>query len=596
MKQINLIIALLISTLTVISCNTSNDGSGEGNNLSDTLVKVEGGKYKGGTLKVNSIVSHTTLFPAEITDIYSQHIASQLFDGLLKFNQKTLEVEPCIAETYQVDPSNKVYTFNIRKGVKFHNDECFENGVGRDVTANDFKATFEFLCSNDDLNKSQYLLRDIVKGGIEYSEGKATEVTGIKAVNDYTLEIELNDPFSGFTNVLALTQTAVFPKEAFDKYGKGISNHPVGAGPYYLNEATETQVVLLKNENYWKTDEFGNKLPLIEQINIGFESDKASELAKFKDGKLDFVWGIPVEEIPNTLGTLDEAMEGKNKEFIVQSVNSLQVQYYGFTLGNNEVIDNKMVRKALNYAIDKDTIINYILEGEGLAATHGIIPKMGSYPSDKVKGYSYNPTKAKKLLADAGYPNGENLPTLKLSYNKAGQINELIALEIKRQLAQTLNVNIELTVLETQVINKERELGTLDFWRYGWIADYPDPSNFIAYFHSKYNTPVGENSINLSRYNNPEFDKFFDLAMSEPDGTKRMDYFAQAEQILIDDAVVIPILYASEVRLINPQLNNFQINEIEFRDYSVCYFTPEKTKKKVRVYDNLVDEESESAE
>jgi len=587
----NIFFTIAFSIIALISaCNSDNNKDDNQEDISsDELVKAEGGKYYGGVLKVNSLDAYSSLFPASIADIYSQHIASNIYEGLFKFNQSTLEVEPALAENYEVDAKNKIYTFNLRKGVNFHDDECFEGGKGREVTADDFKYVFEYLCSNHEMNHSQYLVVDYIKGARDYADGKAESVSGIKAVDKYTFQLELVEPFASYTNVLALIQTAVFPKEAFDKYGENFANKTVGTGPYILTTNQQDKMVLTKNKDYWKKDEFGNQLPLISEINISFEKNKTKELEMFNNGDLDFVWGVPVKEIPHIMGTLDEAMEGKNREFVLQSINSLQTQYYGFLL-TDPIFSDKKVRQAFNYAIDRDTIVNFLLEGEGEPAHNGIIPPMKGYPQKTVKGYTNNPELAKQLFAQAGYPNGKGFPTIKLAYNKVGEVNELIANAIKQQLNEVLGVNIEFIVLTTAEINEKRENGEINFWRYGWIADYPDPSNFIEQFHSKHIIEGKKSSINHNRYSNPEFDKYLDMAMSETDEKKRMEFYAKAESILIDDAAVMPIYYADEIRLVSPLLKNFPINEIEYRDYSVCYFVKAKEKKAVRVYDNLEQE------
>ncbi len=587
----NIIFTIAFSVITLLTGCNSNTSKEENEKTvsAEELIKAEGGKYYGGILKVNSLDTYSSLFPASIADIYSAHIDGQIYEGLLRFNQATLEIEPSLAETYEVDAQNKVYTFKLREGVFFHDDECFEGGKGREVTADDFKYLFEYLCSNDEKNHSQYLVIDYIKGGRDYAEGKTESVSGIKAIDKYTFQIELVEPFASYTNILALTQTAVFPKEALEKYGDNMANKAIGTGPYILTTNQQDKMVLTKNKNYWRKDEFGNQLPFIAEINISFEKNKTKELEMFNNGDLDFVWGVPVDEIPNIMGTLDEAIEGKNREFVLQSINSLQTQYYGFLL-TDPIFSNKKVRQAFNYAIDRDTIVNFVLQGEGEPAHHGIIPPMKGYPQKTVKGYDYNPELARKLFAEAGYPNGKGFPTIKLSYNKVGDVNELIAKAIQQQLHDVIGVNIEFMELTTSEINEKRENGEINFWRYGWIADYPDPSNFIEQFHSKYIIEGKQSSINHNRYSNPEFDKYIDMAMSETNEEKRMKFYAKAESILIDDAAVIPIYYADEIRLVSPLLKNFPINEIEYRDYSVCYFVTPKEKKNVRVYDNLEQE------
>jgi len=281
------------------------------------LAKVEGGKFEGGILRLNSIEDYTSLFPAAINDIYSTHIASQGYEGLLRLNQKTLEVEPCLAESFIIDKDKKTYTFNLRKGVSFVDDECFAGGKGREVNANDFKYCFEFLCSNNPDNKWGSIFRDRLVGANEYADGTSNSVAGIIVEDDYTIKLELINPFSGFPNLLTILATAVYPKEAIEKYGyDGMKNRIVGSGPFVPTLIENgSQVTFVKNENYWRKDEFGNKMPFLNQLEFSFIKDKNAELKAFQDDKLDILWGIPVEEIQNIMGSLEEAKDGLNKEF-----------------------------------------------------------------------------------------------------------------------------------------------------------------------------------------------------------------------------------------------------------------------------------------
>ena len=576
---------ILFSVLLLTACEQTESTQLSDNSDFESLKKIEGGRFNGGTLKINSISEVTSLFPTSAIDVYSQHVNSQLFEGLFKFNQKTLQIEPCLAESHTVNSTNTIYTFQIRKGVTFHDNPCFKNDKGREVTATDFKNVLDFLCSNDSLNKSGYLIKDYIKGSEAYYNKETENLEGVRVIDEYTLELELNEPFSGILSILALTQTGVYPIEAMEMYKSDIENNPVGSGAYKL-ESKSDQIVLVKNESYWKKDEFGNQLPYITKITIDFEENKTKELARFNAGEIDFVWGVPVEEIPNIMGTLDEAKQGKNREFILQSINSLQIQYFGFNL-SKDIFKKKKVRQALNYAMNKDSLVNRILQGEGSPANKGIIPNMQNYQNAKIKGYSFNPIKAKQLLSEAGYPNGKSFPTIELPYKKNGQINLLLAQNFKHQLKEILNINVEIIETEGQTITNSRAEGKSNIWGYGWIADYPDPSNFISQFHSKYIIEGQEASYNFAKYSNKAFDTYLDKAIYETDDTKRMNYYLKAEQLLIDDAVFIPLYYASEIRLINPQLKNFPINELEYRDYSVSYFTPKAVGKKVRVYDNL---------
>jgi oligopeptide transport system substrate-binding protein len=479
----------LLLTLTLVPLLTacSGDTTVVGNETDPTKIeKVEGGKFKGGVLRLNSIEDYTSLFPVAINDIYSTHIAGQCYEGLFKFNQKTLEAEPCLAESFDIDKTKKIYTFHLRKGVLFHDDACFPESKGREMNANDFKYCFEFLCSDHEENKWPTLFRDRLVGAHEYAAGTAQTVEGIKVIDNYTFELTLVDPFAGLPDLLAVLAAAVYPKEAIDKYGyAGMHNYMVGTGPFIATTLKNGEnVEFVRNEKYWAKDEFGNQLPYLSKVTFSFIKTKPEELKAFQDGNLDMVWGLPVEEIPNIMSSFEEALEGKNREFELQSVNSLNIQYYGF-LFTSETFNDVRVRKAFNYAVDRDSLVEFVLQGEGIPAHHGFVPPMSGYPTEAVKGFDYNPKLAAQLMKEAGFNGGKGFPEVTLHLNSSGGTNEKIAAYMQGMLKKNLGVTVNLNVIPMAELHPKAERGELDFWRFGWIADYPDPSNFLYLFHGK---------------------------------------------------------------------------------------------------------------
>jgi len=289
------------------------------------------------------------------------------------------------------------------------------------------------------------------------------------------------------------------------------------------------------------------------------------------------------------MGSLEEAKDGKNKEFEVQSVNSLNVQYYGF-LSTSEVFGDANVRRAFNYAIDRDSLVDFILQGEGIAAKNGFVPTMKGYPSETVKGFEFDPKKARDLMKKAGYPNGAGFPEITLNLNASGGINEKVADAITYMINKELGVNIALNVIPMSELHPMVEKGEVDFWRFGWIADYPDPSNFLYLFHGKNIIEEKETSMNYFRYSNPKFDEGYEAALNEIDAEKRMGLYAKADQILMDDAVIMPLYFNTGIRLVDPEIQDFFINEMEYRDLSIVYYK-EINQDNVRVYDNIEEEE-----
>ncbi|MDA7803979.1 ABC transporter substrate-binding protein [Crocinitomix sp.] len=585
---------LIALSLLAAACGGPNGDDHASKGDPTKLVEVEGGKFEGGVLRINSVEDYTSLFPASINDIYSTHIASQGYEGLLRFDQKTLEVEPCIAESFNIDQDKVTYTFHLRKGVRFIDDDCFEGGVGREVTAEDFKYCFQFLCSNHKDNKWPALFRGRLKGADEYARGETKDVTGIVVLNDSTLQLKLINPYSGFPNLLAILASAVYPHEAIEMYGQdGMQNRIIGTGPFIAEKIENgSNVVFVKNKSYWAKDDFGNRLPFLNEVQFSFIKDKNEELKAFQNDELDMVWGIPHEEVPNIMGSLEEAIDGKNKEFVVQSVNSLNIQYYGF-LYTSEVFNDVRIRKAFNYAIDRDSIVDFILQGEGSPAYNGFVPEMKGYPSQSVNGYYYDPIQADELMAEAGYPNGEGFPEITLNLNSSGGVNEKVAKALTYMLNKNLGINILIKVMPMSELQPMVERGKIDFWRFGWLADYPDPSNFLYLFHGKNIIPEKETSINYFRYSNPKFDKVYEEALREINLEKRMALYARADQILINDAVIMPLYFNVDIRLINPEIRDFDVNEMEYRDLSVVYYEMPSDSGNVRVYDHFTEEEND---
>ena len=250
----------LLLSLLLVSCKSNKQ-----ENQKKEVKEAKGGRYYGEVFRMNEIENFSSLFPLSVTDIYSNHITSQVYQGLLKFNQKTLEPQPCLATSFKMNDDATTFTYTLRDSVYFHDDDCFADGEGRLLTVKDVKYSLDKVCSSDPLNKMYWLFQDKVKGAVEYYEstqkGQPLEggVSGIKVIDDKTIQIELVKPFAGFNNIMAHYGTSIFPKEAYEQYGRKLRTHGVGTGPFKIKTVKEGDaVVLSKNENYWEKDEFGN--------------------------------------------------------------------------------------------------------------------------------------------------------------------------------------------------------------------------------------------------------------------------------------------------------------------------------------------------
>jgi len=547
----------------------------------------KGGIFFGGVFKMNEVEDFRNLYPLNITEVQGHRITNQVYEGLVKHSQKDLSLIPSIAESWDVNEDATSFTFHLRSGVKFHDNECFPGGKGREVTAEDFKYCFTKLCTVDPENQGFWVFLGRVKGASEYFQSTVDGtplpegVTGVKVIDDYTLQVDLNYSFPGMIHMFATPFCWVFPKEALDKYGIDMRVNCVGTGPFYAKTVKLGEAVILsKNKDYWDTDEFGNEIPYLDAIKWTFLQEKKAELLEFKKGNLDMVFELPIEMIDEVMGELADA--GSGIGFEVQVTPALALHYYGFQ-HQSELFSNKLVRQAFNYAIDRESIVTYTLQGEGRPAIYGIVPPaFKDYDFEGVEGYYFDPAKAMLKFTEAGYPNGEGFPKLTLQLNSGGGRNVQIAEVIQKQLKEHLNIDIELNVMPFGQHFENLETGKALFWRAGWIADYADPENFLNLLYSPHipEKLSDKSYINSVRYKSEKFDSLFAASLRETDLVKRNELYRLADQVAMDDAAIMPIYYYENYRLIQKNVRNFDINPMEYRDLSRVYLAPKEVIEK----------------
>lgn len=527
---------------------------------------AKGGKKYGGEFKFMSTEKIQTLYPTFTVDVYSMRLISQIYESLLTVNPETGKVSPAVAESFTVSDDAKVYTFKIRKGIKFHKDDCF-GGETKELTAEDVKFTLDMACSGLKNNQIYYLLVDRIKGADSFYKKSKTSlpkggVSGVKVKNKYTIEITLNESFVGFEKVLTHKSLGITPKEAYDKYGKNAGKHPVGSGPFALESFSKSKIVLKRNHSYWRKDEFGNQLPFMAKIEMTYAKNKRSELLAFRNKKIDLVLELPVEEIDHILGTLKEAQQGKNVKHKVDSEISMSMMYIALA-NQSEEFGDKRVRQAFNMAINRDDIIDIDLEGEGWAATNGFVPAMRDYPYERVRGHKFNVAKAKSLMSSAGYPNGKNFPKLDFYVNAVkGSAIHKSCVAIADQLKENLGVDLNIVLCTIEQREKAIADGKAKIWRSGWIADYPDPENFLTMFYS-HHIRESAGMVNAFKFSNPEYDATFEKALIESEPQKRTDLFVKCDQLIVDNAAVMPILTDDHIVMINARVRNFEATSME---------------------------------
>lgn len=550
-----------------------------GNSDSTTNLKAVGGKSYGGKFSFMSSEKVESLFPMSVTDVFSNRLTAQLYESLLKIDVNSLEVAPCVAESFTVSEDARVFTFKIRKGIYFCDDECF-GGKGRELTAEDVKYSLDMACSGLDINVVSYLLVDKIKGAKEFNKNSKKSlpkggVSGIKLVNPNTIQIHLNEPFVGFDKVLTHSSLGVFPHEAYEKYGDEIKTHSVGTGAFMLEEMNNEHITLKRNPNYWGKDEFGNKLPFLDNVVMTYTKNKKSELLAFRKKEIDLVLQIPVEDIENVFGSLEDAINGKNVKHKVENESSMKMVYIGFACQSEEFKDER-VRRAFNLAFDRQSIVDNSLEGEGYPALDGFVPPFETYPGEKVNGFVYNPTLAKSLIAEAGYPGGKGFPAIEIYVNtKKGSGDHKMVKGVAAQIKANLGINLTIKLCTIKERNEAITSGKAKMWKGGWIADYPDPENFLCLFYGK-NIAGGSSGVNDFKFKDDTFDALYEKSLKELNHDKRNELMLACDQLIVDKAAVMPVLTDDFIVMVNVRVKDFKTNAIQSLDFSRIYIKEQR--------------------
>lgn len=532
------------------------------------------GKYYGGVLKVNESEEVLGLFPLQITHVASQRIGAQIFEGLVRFDPKEVTVRPALAESWEVDPTGTVYTFRLRKGVRFHDDACFPEGRGRTVVAADVVNGFTRLCTMVPGNEMFWLFQDRVLGANAQMAASIKRealpgVSGLEELDEHSVRITLTSPWPGFLQVLGHQGCWIWPQEALEQYGMDAAWHPVGTGPYRVKSFRRGEALVLeRNPGYWRSDDDGNQLPFLDAVRYTFLQDKDREFGAFAKGQLDVVLEPPLEG-----GQGEGSAAGK---YQVMSIPGFSVQYYAF---NTRIapFDDPSVRRAISMAIDRRILVDSVLGGQAVAAARGVVPPgFSGYPYDSVPPLFHAPDSARLLLAAAGYPGGNGLPTLYLHVNTGGFGYLQVAGAVQAMLERELGLRVATTVLPTEQHFESVERGAAAFWREGWVADHPDPENFLAMYYGK-NAPLDDTSratLNSTRYRNKVFDTCYAKALRSADATDRLRELALAERQLMTDMVVVPLYHQRVMQLVQPNVRGVTINGLETLDLAAVWFDP----------------------
>jgi oligopeptide transport system substrate-binding protein len=482
-----------------------------------------------------------TMDPHLTSDTTSAGIVVEIFSGLVTLDTD-LKLVPDIAESWTID-NGVVYTFKLREGVTFHN--------GKTVTAQDFKWSMERAADPDTASPvADTYLNDLV-GFDDYAEGRASEILGIKVIDDLTLQLTIKAPVAYFLAKMTYPTAFVVDRETVEAGGSDWwVDDPVGTGPFKVREyRIGDRLILERNADFYREPA---KVDVVHMNLAGGQS-----MAMYDNDEID-ITGVGLFDLD---AVLDES-DPRNKDLHVAPP-GFDVSYIGFN-PTRPPFDDVKVRQALNHAVDKDLIATEVLAGL-VEPAYGVLPPgFPGYNPDHV-GLRYDPELAKQLFAESKYAG--DIPRIEITVPGTGGtigLNLEVVLEMWRS---TLGVEVEIVQVEWATYLKDLQENKFQaFAGLGWEADYPDPQDFLdILFHT-------ESEINHGAYSNLEVDRILEMARVETDINRRVELYRQAEEMVVNDAAWVPLWFTGDrYVLVKPHVEGYQVTPMIVPKLSQIY-------------------------
>jgi oligopeptide transport system substrate-binding protein len=507
------LLASLASCITSTTTTPSSSSGGQGTlNLADT------GPY--------------TLDPATAAESTSASYIFQIFSGLVRLDNN-LQAVGDIASNWDISADGKTYTFHLRQGVTFQD--------GKPVTAADFKYSWERALNpaTGSLTAGTYL-NDIV-GAADVLSGKATQLSGVTVKDDYTLQVAIDAPKASFLDKMAYPTSFVVDK-ANVQSGANWWQKPNGTGPFKLVEWQPDQLLVLgRNDSY-----YGAKAKLSE---VRFQLYSGNPIDLYQNGEIDVTYVSGAY-----MGLVTDPTNPVSRE--LHLFPELSIFYIGFNAASPP-FDDVNVRQAFSYAVDKERLVNLSTENT-VTPAYGILPpEMPGY-NPNLAGLHFDPQKAKELIASSKYGSVDNLPPIVLTTSGyGGDISGLVGGVIE-EWRRNLGVEVTVRQLEPEVLFYVLKQEKNNLFDLGWIADYPDPQDFIDILFR-----TGSQNNN-GDYTNPQLDALLDRAAVEPDSATRLDMYRQAEEMVVQDAAILPLYFGRSYQLVKPYVTDYELSPLGY--------------------------------
>ncbi|GIV95417.1 MAG: peptide ABC transporter substrate-binding protein [Herpetosiphonaceae bacterium] len=477
-----------------------------------------------------------TLDPAEVTDTTSALVTRQIFSGLVRLTND-LEVEPDLAERWDISPDGRVYTFYLRPEARFAD--------GTPILAEDIRWSLERAMSPGRYAAATYL--NDIEGALEKMSGQADSVSGLRVIDDHTIEITLRAPNAVFLLKLTNSPAFVVDRRAVERGGSDWTDEPNGSGPFMLYERNADGLLLRPNLYYY------GRPAKLDQLTLLLGAAAASELVLYEQGKVDYA-EVPYYALPRVA----DPSNPLSRELV--TVPALSLSYIGMNV-NIPPFDDPKVRQAFSLLIDRERLVKSDGLETAVAARGFVPPTMPGANPDLPPPPEPDVEEIKRLLAESRYGGAENLPPI-VGYTNGGSVALLGEL-----LKETLGITMEVRTTETWGAYLQG-LNEYPMFDLSWIADYPDPENFLEAL-------FGANSgSNHTGYNNPQVEEIFAMARAEQDEQRRYELYQQAEQMILQDAPAIPLYHSVQYALVKPYVKGLVVTPQGLIDLSTVELVP----------------------
>lgn len=514
----------LIALLFLAACSSENENS-EGNGDDGN---TEGNSESSGEPKVLIFGrggDSVNLDPISVTDGESFKVTQNVFETLVNFGEQDTTINPGLAKEWTVSEDGLTYTFMLEEGVKFHD--------GTDFNADAVVANFDRWSSG---TADKYYYYKSMFGGFGDEEGHVIE--SVTADDEFTVTFKLKRPQAPFLKNIAMSPFGMGSPTAFEAAGDSFGDNPVGTGPFkFVEWKRNDSITIEKFEDYWQEG-----YPKLDRVVFRAIPDNSARLNALLTGEIDLADGVNPSDSSSIEG--DAALQLFERP-------SMNVGYLGLT-NTRPPFDNKLVRQAMNHAIDKQAIVDAFFEGRAEVAVNPMPPSISGY-NDQIEGYDYNPEKAKELLAEAGLADGFEMELWAMPVPRPYMPDGMKVAEVMQKNLADVGITAEIVSFEWATYLEKARNGEADAFMLGWTGDNGDADNFLYVLLDGDN--IGSN--NYTYYDNEDLHELLIAAQSEVDEAKRNELYMQAQEIIHEDAPWVPLAHSTPLLAGKAEITGF---------------------------------------